>query len=175
MRKIAYYVAVTLDGFISHPDGSLDGFLMDGPHVQHFTESLGAYDTVLMGRGTYDLGRKYGVTNPYPNMKQYVFSRSIQENPDPAVQLVSDQAVKVVSGLKAQPGRDIWLCGGADLASGLFAEGLIDEVITKVNPVVFGTGKALFTGPIEPAALTLAESKVFDNGVVWLKYSVVGR
>jgi len=146
MRKLAYYVATTVDGFIAHEDGSLDGFLMEGDHAKDFLESLQSFDTVLMGRATYDLGRRFGVTNPYPTMKQYVFSRTLHESPDPAVKLVSENVPGVVRELKTQLGKDIWLCGGANLASALFAEGLIDEVIVKTNPVLFGTGKPLFSG-----------------------------
>ncbi|HET9956800.1 MAG TPA: dihydrofolate reductase family protein [Polyangiaceae bacterium] len=172
MRNVAYYVATTLDGFICHHDGSLDGFLMEGEHVKDFMDSLQAFDTVLMGRATYDLGRKFGVTSPYPMMRQYVFSRTLKESPDPAVELVSQDAVAVVRELKSQTGKDIWLCGGAELAAVLFAEGLVDEIIVKTNPVVFGSGKSLFTGPIRQAALELVDNKVFSNGVVVLRYRV---
>ena len=172
MRKLVYYIATTVDGFIAHQDGGLEGFLMEGEHAKDFLESLQAFDTVLMGRGTYDLGRKYGVTSPYPTMRQYVFSRTLGTSPDPAVKLVSENAVSTVRELKAQSGKDIWLCGGAEFASTLFAEGVIDDVIVKVNPVLFGRGKALLSAFTGTAALELSDKKVFDNGVVVLRYRV---
>ncbi len=171
MRRLAYYVAVTSDGFIAHADGSVEGFLMEGEHVSEFMASLSAYDTVLMGRATYDFGRSFGVTNPYPTLRQYVFSRTMQQRPDPAIQVIASDATAHVRELKAeQTGKDIWLCGGAELATALFAENLIDDLILKVNPVVFGAGKTLFAGAVDRRALQLTGSKVYGNGVVLLRY-----
>lgn len=173
MRRLAYYVAVTSDGFIAHADGSVDGFLMEGEHVQDFMESLSAYDTVLMGRATYDFGRSFGITNPYPALRQYVFSRTLRERPDRAINLISSDATNRVRALKAEEtGKDIWLCGGAELAAELFAEELIDDLILKVNPIVFGAGKALFARAIPRQQLQLSDTKVYGNGVVVLRYRV---
>ncbi|WP_394836557.1 dihydrofolate reductase family protein [Pendulispora rubella] len=172
MRKLSYYIASTVDGFISHADRSLEGFLMEGDHAQDFFASLQSYDTVLMGRETYDLGRKFGVTNPYPTMEQYVFSRTLKESPDPAVKVVSENVAGLVRELKNRQGKDIWLCGGADVASQLFTEGLIDEVIVKVNPVLFGSGKTMFSDQVKLTALELVDKKFFNSGVVVLRYRV---
>lgn len=174
MRRLAYYVAVTSDGFIAHSDGSVDGFLMEGEHVQDFMDSLSAYDTVLMGRATYDFGRSFGVTNPYPGLRQYVFSRTLRERPDPAITLVARDASSRVRELKAEnTGKDIWLCGGAELAADLFAEELIDDLILKVNPIVFGAGKTLFSRAAKPRSLQLTGNKTYGNGVVVLRYRVL--
>ncbi|WP_437621809.1 dihydrofolate reductase family protein [Sorangium sp. So ce1151] len=172
MRKVKFSVACTVDGFTAHEDGRLDGFLMEGDHAKDFFESQKEYDTVLMGRGCYDFGRKFGVTNPYPALAQYVFSTTLKESPDPNVKLVSGNAAGVVRELKSSPGKDIWLCGGSDFAASLFAEGLIDEIVVKLNPVVFGSGKSLFSGPIKQTDLELVGTKVYDNGVVLLHYVV---
>ncbi|MEY4546737.1 MAG: hypothetical protein RL685_2932 [Pseudomonadota bacterium] len=173
MRRLAYYVAVTTDGFIAHTDGSVDGFLMEGEHVDEFTASLAAYDTVLMGRATYDFGRSFGVTNPYPTLRQYVFSRTLRSSPDPAITLVANNGTALVRDLKSEnTGKDIWLCGGAELASVLFAEELIDDLILKVNPVLFGAGKPLFSGPITQQDLVLTGTHAHQNGVVVLRYRI---
>ena len=86
MRKLIYYVASTIDGFIAHKDGTWGGFLTEGEHFadlfasfpetvpNHLRDALGVhgenkrFDVVLMGRGTYEVGLKMGVTNPYPTM-----------------------------------------------------------------------------------------------------------
>lgn len=78
MRKLIYHIATSLDGYIAHPDGSVDGFLMQGPHAEEFFQSLSEYDTVLMGRGTYDFGLKMGLKlgkAPYPMLQNYVLSK----------------------------------------------------------------------------------------------------
>ncbi len=75
-------------------------------------------------------------------------------------------------GLKEGTGKDIYLCGGADLAGRLIAEGVIDEIIVKLNPVIFGTGIPLFSGAIKQADLELRARKVYATGVVLLSYRV---
>ena len=173
MRKLKYHVATTLDGFIAHQDHTIDGFVAEGEHVTDYLESLRHdYDIVLMGRRTYEFGFQFGVTNPYPWMKQYVLSRTMEGSPDPNVLLVSQNIVDFVRELKEGTGKDIYLCGGAVLAGTLIADRLVDEIIVKLNPVVFGSGLSLFSGAISQIDLELIGSKVYGNGVVLLRYRV---
>lgn len=172
MRKLKYYVASTVDGFIGHEDGSINGFLENGEHVTDYLESLKQFDVVLMGRKTHEFGFQFGVTNPYPAMKQYVFSRTMKESPDENVTLVSENIIELVRELKNESGKDIYLCGGADLATRLFAEKLIDEVILKLNPVLFGSGISLLSGCTQPIEMELTDSKIYGNGVLRLHYRV---
>jgi dihydrofolate reductase len=173
MRKLKYHVASTIDGFIAHLDHTIDGFVAEGEHVTDYLESLrNDYDTVLMGRRTYEFGFQFGVTNPYPWMKQYVLSRTMERSPDPNVELVSQNINDFVKGLKEAAGKEIYLCGGADLAGRLIAEGLVDEIILKLNPVAFGSGIPLFSGAVKQIDLELIGSKVYASGVVLLNYLV---
>jgi len=173
MRKLKYYVALTVDGFIGHEDGSVNGFLEQGEHVTDYLESLKTwFDVVLMGRKTYEFGFQFGVTNPYPWLKQYVFSRTMNESPDENVMLVSENVVEFVRELKNQSGKDIYLCGGSDLATILFEEKLIDEVVLKLNPALFGSGISLLSRSAKPIELELTRSKVYENGVLLLHYRV---
>ena len=173
MRKLKYHIATTIDGFIAHTDHTVDGFVAEGEHVTEYLESLhNDYDVVVMGRRTYEFGFQYGVTNPYPWLKQYVFSRSMEKSPDANVELVSQNIIDFVRELKRESGKDIYLCGAAELASSLLAEELIDEIILKLNPVLFGSGIPLFSGAVQQTALDLIGSKVYDTGVVLLQYRV---
>jgi dihydrofolate reductase len=191
MRQLKYYVACTVDRFIAHLDGTHDGFLMEGEHfadlIATFPETFPAqfrdvlgisgenkcFDMVLMGRRTYEVGLKVGIANPYPQMQQYVFSRTLSANLDSAgedrnVELISTDPEAVVKDLKQQQGKDIWLCGGGDLATKLFSE--IDELILKVNPLLLGAGIPLFAGVFKQTVLELTNSKVYDNGFMLLHY-----
>lgn len=188
MRELKYYVACTVDKFIARGDGSFDFFLTQGEHVSdllenfpetipvHFRDKLGItgenrhFDAVLMGRKTYEVGLQEGITNPYPQMQQYVFSRSWKESPDANVELVSTDPLVFVQELKQQSGKDIWLCGGGDLATKLFAQ--IDELILKVHPMLLGSGIPLFSGAIELTSLQLTNSKIYNNGFMLLNYRV---
>ena len=188
MRKLVYYVACTVDRFIARLDGSFDFYLTEGQHltdlVESFPETVSGhlrgivgvtaknrrFDTVLMGRATYEVGVREGVTSPYPHLKQYHFSRSLTQSPDPDVELVTGNAVAVVRQQKQLPGKDIWLCGGGELATTLFPE--IDELILKVNPILLGAGIPFFSGPVNETALVLSDSKVYDNGFTLLTYQL---
>lgn len=194
MRKLVYYVASTLDGFIAAPDGSYDFFpLVPEPdllahlvaewpqtfpvfaHAQLGIESppAGRFDAVLMGRGTYDPGLKMGVTSPYAHLKQYVFSRSLPASDDPQVEIVDGDPVALVRELKRQPGGDIWLCGGGQLAGQLLDE--VDELVVKLNPIVAGSGIPLADRGFAPHRFTLVEARPFGSGLVLLRYTAAAR
>jgi dihydrofolate reductase len=190
MRKLVYFIACTADGFISRADGSFDFFPMSGDHLPHIAthypetipghlrDALGAhaenrhFDTVLMGRATFEVGSALGVTNPYPHLSQYLVSRTIQTSPDRAVQLVTQNPVELVRRLKRENGLDIWLCGGASLAGALYGE--IDELILKVNPVLIGSGKPLFQQAVGVRPLALVSHDVFAGGVAIHRYRMQG-
>jgi dihydrofolate reductase len=185
---MVYYVAATLDGFIAHTDGSYQGFPWDETYgaalAETFPETVPAhlrsaehrqmpnkwFDVVLMGRKTYEVGLNEGITSPYPTLQQYVFSHTLQASPDPQVTLVSDNAVEVVRALKQGSGKAIWLCGGAELATTLFAADLIDKLIVKLNPVLFGSGIPLFGPAIKQTMLELTEHNSYPSGHVVLHY-----
>jgi dihydrofolate reductase len=187
MRKLVYYVACSLDGFIAREDGSFDFALPDGAHLQdlmrrfpetfpgHLRGALGvsgpnqSFDTVLMGRGTYEVGLTLGITSPYPHLRQYLFSRTITSAPDPGVALMRDDPAATVRRLKQESGKDLWLCGGAKLAAALFGE--IDELILKINPVIIGTGIPLVAGRHE-ARVDLVDIHTYANGVMVSRYRV---
>ena len=189
MRSLVYFVATSLDGFIAAEDGSFDGFPWDDDYgaelLAEFPETLPAhirgpalrsdnrwFDAVIMGRATYEVGLPIGLTSPYPTLDQYVFSTTMEESPHPDVTVVSDAAANFVSELKKEPGKSIWLCGGAKLAGALLSAKLVDEVIAKVNPVVFGRGIPLFGGVSGPRPLILTDTKAFPSGHLRLHYQV---
>jgi dihydrofolate reductase len=112
-----------------------------------------------------------GFTNPYPQLEQYVFLRSLNESPDPNVRLVTENSIKLVQRLKQQPGKDIWLCGGSDLATRLDDE--IDELILTVKPLLLGSGPPLFSKVIPKTNLKLLSHKVYANVFMLLRYRPV--
>ncbi len=175
MRKIDYHIATTLDGFISHDNGSVDGLLMEGEHADDFLQSLGEYDTVLMGRKTYEFGFQFGLEPgqaAYPNMKHYIFSQSLEFESSDDVWLVNSKVLETINQLKKENGKNIWLCGGGELAGFLLENDLIDTLTVKVNPVVFGSGRALFGESKRSVSLHHTNSKTYNNGVVRHVYDV---
>ena len=132
MRKLTYLVATSADGYIAAEDGSIDGFVADPAYLDrlfaaypetcpgHLREPLRVsgenrgFDTALMGRATYEAGLEVGVTNPYPTLRQYVFSTTMASSPDPNVTLVASDPGAFVEELKRDEGMGIWLAGAED-------------------------------------------------------------
>ena len=173
MRTLVYHVACTLDGFIAHSDHTVDGFSQDEEVVSEYFNALKTdYDAVIMGRKTYEFGLQFGVTSPYPWLQQFVVSQTLESSPDPAVQVVAD-GVELARTLKQQSGKPIYLCGGGKLAAVLLKEQLIDSLILKLNPILFGKGIPLFEGMDKPAPLKLVSTKPYACGVVLQHYNIM--
>src|SRR5690625_5452252 len=86
------------------------------------------FDTVLQGRGSYEIGLTAGHTNAYRHLRSIVFSTTMTQSPDPSVELRTDP-LQTVRELKQETGAGIWLCGGGRLAATLRPE--IDEIVLK--------------------------------------------
>ena len=72
-----------------------------------------------------------------------------------------------VAAIKQQPGKDIYLAGGARTTASLIDAGLVDELLLIVNPVIAGAGKPLFTGE-RRRELALREVRALGGGRAWL-------
>jgi dihydrofolate reductase len=176
-RKVIYYVAMSIDHNIAHEDESIDGFLMEGQAITDYVKSLQDYDTVLMGRRTYEWGYQFGVepgqpAPMYAHMMQYVFSQSMENYQHEQLHVIREDPADFVHELKAQMGGAIYLCGGGQLAGNLLEAGLVDELILKVNPVLFGKGVPVFGNLSKTLNLTLLDTKVYNNGMIFLHYAI---
>lgn len=172
MSELVYYVASTLDGFIAHADGSFDGFEWDDEVVSDFMADQKQFGTVVMGRKTYEVGLHAGKASPYPEMRQIVFSKSMEQSPDPAVELVRSDPAGFVEEAKSKSDLPIWICGGSEIATQLFAARLVDKVVVKLNPVVFGSGIPLFGSIKQHISLNLESTKSYKCGIIFITYRV---
>ncbi len=68
--------------------------------------------------------------------------------------------------------RNLWVVGGGNVASQFADEGLLDEVLVTVVPVVLGDGKPLFDRPVPGGPMQLAGARCFDSGMVELRYEI---
>ncbi|KMS74742.1 deaminase [Streptomyces viridochromogenes] len=190
MRKLVYYIGISLDGRIAGPGGEF-GFFPQGDEQQAAAYSAWVnalypdtvptayraaagvadapnrrFDTVVMGHGTYRLPLDNGISSPYAHLRQYVVSSTLKPDTDPAVTVVPSDPLALVRELKGEEagtGLDIWLCGGGRLAGALLPE--IDELLIKTYPVVAGTGIPVFDGAFDPTVFDVAERTAFPNGV----------
>ncbi|TYK47762.1 dihydrofolate reductase family protein [Actinomadura decatromicini] len=186
MRKLVYYVGVSIDGYIAGPGGEIDFYPLGEDMAtwinERYPETLPThiraqvgledapnkrFDTLVMGLGTYRPALDIGVNSPYAHVRQYVVSTSLDEIADPSVELVRD-GLAAVRQLKAEEGgKDVWLCGGGRLAGAVLPE--IDELIVKSYPVVAGDGIPAFAGGFDPTPFTPTARESFGNGaqVTW--------
>src|SRR5712675_1082235 len=109
-KRLRYQVAVSLDGFIADPNGGYDWIVAD-PAVD-FGALFKEFDTVVMGRKTYEVTTAEGGTGAMPGLDVVVFSRTLPATRSPGVRVVGDDPREVVADLKAKSGRDVWLFGG---------------------------------------------------------------
>ncbi|MGW0755267.1 dihydrofolate reductase family protein [Streptomyces sp. NPDC002814] len=191
MRKLTYYIACSLDGFIgdSSGDGSAMISFVDEEFLEflkseypetlptHGRRALGLddlqnkrFDTIIQGRGSYELALKEGVTSPYAHLREYVASRTLKESPDPHVEIIADDLVGKIRELKAEDSEfGIYLCGGAQIAGELLDE--VDELVIKSYPIVYGSGMPMFESGCVVTEFTLDDVRTFKNGAVVRTYS----
>jgi dihydrofolate reductase len=143
MRKVTFGVANSLDNYIARKDHAVDWLLWGKEAASVTTKFWKTIDTVVMGRKTYEVALKSG-TASYPGVKNYVFSRTMRESPDEAVEIISEDAAGFVRKLKNQEGKGICVMGGGELAKSLFEANVIDEIGLNIHPVLLGSGIPLF-------------------------------
>ena len=184
MRKVILFNMVTLDGFFEGPNGEIDWHNADEEFNEFAVDQVKSADGLIFGRVTYELMASYWptpaaqaddpmVAEKMNTMPKIVFSRTLDKVEWNNTRLVKGDAVKEISQLKQEPGKDLLIFGSADLASTLTNLGLIDEYRIMVNPVVLGKGKPLFKDVKEKLNLRLLKTKTFGNGNVLLYYEPI--
>jgi dihydrofolate reductase len=168
MRTITYYVAASLDGFISATDGDISQFVPGGSGVEQYLTDLAAFDTVLMGRATYEFGYRFGLKpgmSPYAHMVNYVFSNTLSFTEKDESLNVVPLSLDLLRALKDEDGGPIYLCGGGQLAGWMLDRELIDVFKLKLNPFVMGSGIRIFGGSKKPCKMNLQSAHQYDHGL----------
>jgi dihydrofolate reductase len=170
MRRVLYRVATSVDGYIAGPRGEIDWIVRD-PEVDLSTV-YDAVDTALLGRRTYELTLQPGAPQWPPDWHIYVFSRTLTPKDHPGVTVVSSDAGATVAGLRAGPGREIWLFGGGSLFRSLLHAKQVDIVEVIVSPVLLGGGVPFLETGAPLTQLALVHAQSYPSGVVILRYEV---
>jgi dihydrofolate reductase len=174
MRKVIYGGAVSLDGFLTARDGAIDWLQFSKDVQEIMAKQWASVDTLLFGRKTYDFaaaqgGGGGGTTG---GIKTYLFSRTLQKSPAKDVELVSSDAGEFVRALKSQPGKDIIVMSGGNLATSLLRAGVVDEVGFNIHPVLLGAGVPAFLDSGDRITLELIENRTLKGGCVLVTYRV---
>lgn len=180
MRKVILTLAVSLDGFIEGPNKEIDWIEFTPETGETLGKFLEEIDTVLYGRVSYEAWGDYTPADDSSDfekdfyrklnkMSKYVFSSSITEFGGNPIVVKSD-VKQTIENLKQQPGKNIWLYGGAGLVSTFINLGLVDEFRLAVFPIILGDGNPLFKEIKQRVKLRLLEVKSSKSGIVELNY-----
>lgn len=168
-RKVILYISQSLDGFIADSKGGVDWILGNNENYdsdygyETFTEGT---DTVILGANTYkqiknELSPDKWV---YENLQSYVLTNEELED-TPSIRYVNTGIKELIDGLKRENGKDIWLCGGANLVNQCVKADLIDEYQITTVPVILGSGIRLFEDDNPKIRLKLKALKE-ENGLM---------
>ncbi len=169
MRRIRYVVATSLDGYIAGPKDEADWIIMD-PDID-FGALFEQFDTVLLGRRSFEAMIREGRAE-LPGMKMFVFSRVLRQRDHPNLTIVAEKTEELLTTLRAESGKDIWLFGGGLLFRSLADAGLVDTVEVAIIPVLLGGGIPLLPSPASQTSLKLTCHRVYKTGIVSLEYAV---
>jgi len=188
-RKIIVYIATSADGYIARADGSVDW--LNRPRTSGdygMSEFYKSIDTILWGRKTYaPVLQKFALKKQKPKrasvkdtsaksrgsrIKNYVFSHQLPEIDPPDAEFVTGPIKEFAKGIRAQPGRDIWMMGGAGIIGSFLDEGEIDEFMIHVIPTFIGEGIPLIQPRRRTVPLQLLATQAYSDGVIKLHYAV---
>lgn len=187
MRKVVLAMMTTLNGRLDDPDAWMTG--MSADHFQEIVRGYSTFDTVLVGRVTYeemyefwptagnadDAGESQrAMARMMNSYKKYVFTTGPEQklewnHSEQAIVSTDDELRGFIDELKAKPGKDIHLAGGAKLAQSMIRHGLVDEYRLFAFPVV-SAGARWFDQLDSTLNLELLSTTTFDSGVVGLYY-----
>jgi dihydrofolate reductase len=179
LARTIYFAAATLDGYIADADGGIDWLTGFEPNYEGGGESVtGGIDSFLEGIGalvsgstTYEfiLGHDW----PYGDRPSWVLtSRELPVAESADIRFHNGPVADIHPEMLAAAGeRDLWVVGGGPVASDLADAGLLDELWVTVVPIVLGSGKPLFSRPID-RAMRLLGTRTFSSGMIELRYAL---
>ncbi|HEY0670235.1 MAG TPA: dihydrofolate reductase family protein [Sphingobacteriaceae bacterium] len=183
MGKIISSIWQTVDGVIDA--ASMDKWFMpfdSETRGKYINETIHDCEVMLYGRITYFMladywsqqkNNEFGIADKLNSVKKYLVSNTIKKAMWGETIIIDQDINYHVQKIKSQIKGNILIQGSASLVNVLLEYKLIDELRLLVHPYIAGTGKKLFETDLDlNISLTLADQKIFDNGVLFLKYQV---
>lgn len=187
MRKLFMKMSMSIDGFVSGPNGKNDWIFKSSDETSRawVVEKISEAGLIIMGRTSFEEMAPYWPTAPGPfaapmnEIPKAVFTQkgfkginlpNAEQSPAVAswtgARVFDGDLAEEIKKLKSEPGKPICAMGGAGFMRNLIATGLIDEYILPIHPVILGEGLAIFNGAVKPQDLKLVEAKAFPGGIV---------
>lgn len=168
-RNVILYISVSLDGFIADQNGNVDW--IEGEDKNYigdygYADFIRNIDTVIMGYNTYRQITEILSPNEwvYKGLKSYVFTSKEYKDTDD-IKFINEDIVSFLEIHKKNDGKDIWICGGADITNQCIKCDVIDEYHITTVPVILGKGIRLFNEDNPLIKLVLKSTKQ-ENGLV---------
>jgi dihydrofolate reductase len=172
-RKTILYIACSLDGYIAAPNDDLSflSIVEQAGEDYGYSGFIQTIDTVILGRKTYEWIMKQVPEFVHADKTTYVITRTER----PAIgntSFYTGNLKELIDSLKSQPGKDIFIDGGAEVVHELLSQKGIDEFVISIIPILVGNGTRLFKDGRPEQQLQLVSSKQFKTGLVQLHYKV---
>jgi dihydrofolate reductase len=190
MRKIRIMEHISLDGVISpsargedsdYAHGGWTAPFRTADGAQAVAEAQGSSFDLLLGRRTYDLWAGFWpkvTTGPFAKSMNAATKYVATHRPDSLgwgpIGFLGADFLEGVRALKSTDGPDLIVWGSSTLTSVLLEEGLVDELLLQVYPVVLGGGKRFLSDRADPRELALVSTKATSSGVLMNTYRPVG-
>jgi dihydrofolate reductase len=184
MRRLGFYLTLTLDGMYGDPEGGLAFFEPAEDEHRLANGLMRDAGDMVMGRvmyGIMDHWDNVDVDDPSTPEVEREFAIFWRETPKhvvsrgtpelrPNASLLEGDVVAAVRAMKEGDGPPIMLGAGAELFATLAEAGLIDDYRFLIAPTALGHGKAMFASLTEPLRLRLVATRAFSSGSVLLEY-----
>ena len=171
MRNIWYCVAMSLDGFIAGPNGEYDWIPVE-PEID-WGAFMNRFDTVLMGRRSYEASLTAPGGGAMPGMQSYVCSNTLQQQDHPKVTIISHNNLTAkLESLRKEDGKEIWLFGGGELFRSLLLLGQVDRTEVGLVPIMLGRGIRFLQGLDQITPLHLIDTRLYPSGIMMLTYQI---
>lgn len=170
LGKVVLYIAQSLDGYIARENGEIDWLRDDSEEDYGFEDFSHSIDTVFLGRKTYDHIFELADEFPYKMKDVYVVSNEKEGHDDFATYLQPEQIAPLVTLLKNEQNKTIWVVGGAQLIHYFISHGMIDEFQIAIQPTLIGKGIPLFQSNNHEEELSLEKVTPYEDGMLMLKY-----
>ena len=190
MRRVFLHINVSLDGFIEDKDQEIDWHFVDDEFEEYINEVLCSIDGMMFGRKAHQLLSQYWPTaasrpdasprhleaaRMMNSLPKYVISGGGYQTQWQNSHIISGDIPAHIQGLKSEPGKDLALFAGAEVARSFIRMDLLDEYRIVVNPVLLGGGTPLFEAGQEKIGLTQVDTRAFRSGAVVLFYEPAAR
>ena len=190
MRKIRIFAHISLDGVISPGGPNEDSDYAHGGWTAPYrtpagaaavAEAQGKSFDLLLGRRTYDLWAGFWpkagnspIADGLNAATKYVATHRPESLEWGPVGDLGADVMEGIRGIKSNDGPDLIVWGSTTLTSVLLEQGLVEEVVLFVYPVLLGRGKRFFSDSADPRELAFVSTKATPSGVLMNTYRHVG-